>query len=94
MTVESIGLVLIPVTLFVFGAVVAGVRGAIRFAQYMVRSEEAQQRTADLLEEIAGRLGKAEMRLGDHDKQLAVIQWEIDRRNGRGNAGRTAIEPS
>lgn len=94
MTVESIGLILIPVTLFILGGIIAAVRGSIRFAQYMVRAEEAQQRTADHLEEIAVRLGGAESRISGHDQQLAVIQWELDRsRNGQQSAFRQAPEP-
>lgn len=81
MTVNTIGLILIPVSIFVIGGIVALIRGAIRFAQYMVRSEEAQTRTADSVGEISERLSdfmkETGTRLGEHNERLAVVEWEI-----------------
>lgn len=69
------------------GGLVAVIRGAIRFAQYMVRSEEAQARSADTLDEIKTSLAdfktETEKHLREHDETLAVVTWELERSNGR-----------
>lgn len=86
MSVDAIGLIAIPVSIFLIGAIIAAIRGAIRFAQYMVRSEEAQIRTADSMQNISERLEKfmdeTEHRLNEHSERLAVVEWEIGT-NGR-----------
>jgi hypothetical protein len=96
MSVDLIGLILVPISIFLIGAVIASIRGAIRFAQYMVRSEEAQTRTADSTREISERLGafisETEDRLNEHGERLAVVEWEIGT-NGRRATGRPAIKP-
>lgn len=91
MNVDAIGLILIPVSIFLIGTVIAGIRGAIRFAQYMVRSEEAQQKTAESVHEMAAQMGdfmaKTDARLTEHGEQLAVVRWELER-NGISHVGK------
>lgn len=88
MSVDTIGLILVPVTIFIVGAIVAAVRGAIRFAQYMVRSEEAQQSTASSNKEVRDLLSAfmGEMRdefrardevLRDHGERIRVNEYAI-----------------
>lgn len=94
MSVEAIGLIAIPVAIFLLGTIIAAIRGAIRFAQYMVRSEEAQIRTADSMQDISARLTKfmdeTEHRLNEHSERLAVVEWEIGT-NGR--SPRPSVKP-
>lgn len=65
----------------VLGVIIACAKGAIRFAQYMVRSEEAQTRTADSVEDIQKTLDsfmvRTDERLNLHESRLAVVEWEV-----------------
>jgi hypothetical protein len=84
-----IGLVVVPVAIFLLGVIFAAIRGAIRFAQYMVRSEEAQESTAssnkevrDLLSAFMGEM-RGEFRardevLRDHGERIRVNEFAID----------------
>lgn len=88
-SVAVLGYIVIPVGIFLIGALVAGFRFAIGLGKYVVRSEEAQTRTADSNQQIADRLGKymerTDDRLNSHDEQLAVLNYVLkdDKTNGR-----------
>ena len=69
----------------VIGGIVAAVRGFIRFAQYLVRSEEAQTRIAQSNQDIADDLARymrstderfvrIEDVLGTHSQEIAVLR--------------------
>lgn len=87
MSVDAVGLIAIPVTMFLLGAAFAAVRGAIRFAQYMVRTEEAQARTADSNEEMSKKLDafmeRTDSKIAEHAQMLAIHDYELARINGR-----------
>lgn len=91
MNATIVGLIVVPLAIFLLGAVFGGVRGAIRFAQYLVRSEEAQDRMATAIETVATELhdfmGETRDITSNHSEQLAVLQWELNQRNGVPNAG-------
>lgn len=97
MSVEIAGLVLIPVAIFLIGSIVAAIRGSIRFAQYMVRSEEAQTRTADTTEELSKRvelfMTRTEQRLLDHGERLAVVEHDLEHRQNGLRARRHSAQP-
>lgn len=79
------GLIVIPLTVFLLGAAYGAIRGAIRFAQYLVRSEEAQERVADSTQTIAERLDeymqKTDGEIRSLDRRVAVV--EFAQSNGR-----------
>jgi hypothetical protein len=78
-SLDAIAWIGIPLFIFFCGAAFAGIKGAIRFAQYMVRSEEAQDSTASTNIEIRDKLNtfieKTDRKLGIHDQELAVLRW-------------------
>jgi hypothetical protein len=88
MSVESIGLIAIPSTIFVLTLIFGAVRGSIRLAQYMVRSEEAQESTASSNKEVRDTLTAfvGEMRdalkdrdnvLRDHGERIKVVEFAV-----------------
>lgn len=85
-TASIIGLVVVPLTIFVLGAAGAAIAGAIRFAKYMVRSEESLKTTAQSAQQIAARLERfideTDDRLEAHGMDIAVLKWELDGRRG------------
>lgn len=76
----------IPLFLAFCGAVFGIIKGSIRFAQYMAKSEEAQTSTAHSNEEINrkldGFIDKTNAHLNEHDQEIAVLKFAQDRRNG------------
>lgn len=81
MNATVVGLIVIPSLIFVLGAIFAGVKGSIRFAQYMVRSEEAQESTASSNKEVrdmlAAFMGETREVLKDHGERIRVVEYAI-----------------
>jgi hypothetical protein len=81
MSIAVIGYIVIPLSLALLGALVAAFRISIGLGKYMMRSEEAQTRTADSNQKIADQLEKymerTDKRLNEHDEQLAVLNYVL-----------------
>lgn len=79
MTQTVFAFIVIPIAIFVIGGAAAAIRGAIRFAQYMVRSEEAQESIAKSNKEIRDRLDGFIMRAEDDirtlNERMAVVEY-------------------
>lgn len=90
--VQIIGWIGIPLGLAIVAAIVAGIKGAIRFAQYMVRTEESQGRTAVSNESIEKKLddhiAKTDRRLGDVEREVAVLNSWVPHGPGEHNGRR------
>lgn len=92
MSTAVIGYIVIPLALFLVGALVAGFRFSIGMGKYMAHSEESQKRTADSNQQIADQLGtymeRTDNRLSAHDEQLAVLNFVLkeEKVNGRKSA--------
>lgn len=78
----TLGLIVIPVAVFLLGAAYGAIRGAIRFAQYLVRSEEAQDKAANSLENISERLdeymSKTDGEIRSLDRRVAVVEYALE----------------
>jgi len=76
------GLIVVPLLIFLLGASYGAIRGAIRFAQYLVRSEEAQEGAAKSLENIASRLNqymeKTDGEVRTLDRRVSVVEYAIN----------------
>lgn len=98
MNTTVLGLIVVPLAIFILGSLYGAIRGAIRFAQYLVRSEEAQERMASAIETVATELhefmGETRDITNEHGQQLAVLQWELAQRNGTNVAPRPTVKPS
>ena len=95
-TTEIVAWIGIPLFLAFVGAVIGIVKGSIRFAQYMAKSEEAQTSTAHTNEEINrkldGFIDKTKQHLSEHDQEIAVLKYASQRNNG--SSQRRAIHPT
>ena len=82
MDTTVIGLIVVPLTIFLLGATYGTIRGAIRFAQYLVRSEEAQDASATALKDIASRLndymGKTDGEIRSLDRRMSVVEYAME----------------
>lgn len=82
MNATTIGLIVIPVALFLLGAAYGAVKGAIRFAQYLVRSEEAQEAVATSLKDIAHQLDeymkKTDGEVRSLDRRVSVVEYALE----------------
>ena|ERR1039457_963207 len=87
-SVDLVAWIGVPLFLALCGAVFGIIKGAIRFAQYMTRTEKTQDATAASNEEIRSSLStfidKTDERLAKHSEDLAVIQYALG--NSGGNA--------
>ena len=81
MDATIVGLIVIPLTVFILGAIYGAVRGVIRFAQYLVRSEEEQHASTNSLEEIATLLKeymhKTDVELREQSERLTVMEYAV-----------------
>lgn len=81
-TSAIIGYVVVPISVFLLTCAAAGIRGAIRFAQHMTRTEAAQSETAKTNQQIADRLGEfmtvTNDKLNDHSERLTVVEYALD----------------
>lgn len=88
MNVDVLGLIIVPVVLFILGAAYGGIRGIIRFAQYLVRTEEAQDSMARSMSALTERLGehidKTDRKVSSLDRRLTVVEFAIDKKKPRG----------
>jgi hypothetical protein len=86
-----IGLIVIPLTIFILGSIYGAVRGAIRFAQYLVRSEEEQRSSSESLTEITDLLkeymDKTNGELREHGERLTVVEFAVLGKSPRSNHG-------
>lgn len=82
MNATVIGLIVIPASIFILGVIFAAVKGTVRFAQYMVRSEEAQESTASSNKEVRDMLaqfmGETRETLQNHGERIRVNEFAID----------------
>lgn len=87
-TIEILGYVGIPLFLALVGGCWAGVKGLMRFTQFMARSESAQRSIADSNVEIRDKINEANehmnafaektnKRLGEHDQAIAVLNYVV-----------------
>lgn len=81
MSIAAWGLIGIPVAVFMLGAIYGGIRGAIRFAQYLTRSEASQADTARTNQQIATQLNsyiqKTDQRFENHEHRITVIETKV-----------------
>ena len=97
MNPTTIGLIVIPLVIFILGATYGGVRGAIRFAQYLVRTEESQRASANSVEEIATLLKeymhKTDSELREQSERLTVVEFALLGKQPRSVRGIARDEP-
>lgn len=84
--VEIVAWIVIPVAIFLFGATIAGIKGIVKFSQWLAHAQETQDSGRDSLESIANNLKeyteKSDLRFGNIEKDVAVLKsWR-----GRGHA--------
>jgi hypothetical protein len=100
-SLELVAWIVVPVAIFIVGVVTAAIRGAIRFAQYMTRSENSQSSVAQTNKEISDRLSGfvdhtekrfdgIDRHLGIHDQQIAVLDFQ----NGNGHPPKSKVTRS
>lgn len=84
MNATIVGLIVVPSAIFLLGALVAAIRGIIRFAQYFVRAEESADTVAAKLTMVGDTLKeyieKTEARVNTIDKRLTVVEYVLSRR--------------
>ena len=78
MNATDIGLIVIPLVIALCGAVYGGIRGAVRFAQYLVRSEASQADIArtnqNISDQLTGYIKKSDERYENHDRRITVVE--------------------
>lgn len=83
------GLIVIPVVLFLVTAAVAIVRGSIRFAQYLSRSESLQASTEKSNREISDKLerymSRTDEAIGSIKQDVAVLKFALRGNHSKGN---------
>jgi hypothetical protein len=70
MNVDVIGYIIIPLALAVIGGTIASVRGAVKFASYMTRSETFQGSIAKTNQDISDKLTTY---IEQHEKEHKVL---------------------
>jgi hypothetical protein len=82
MSATTVGLIVVPLCIFLLTVIYGGIRGSIRFAQYLVRSEEAQSSAADSLKNVSDRLNeymsKNDGEIRSLDKRMTVAEYELE----------------
>lgn len=75
---EIIGYVVVPLAIFLFGAIGTGIVLIIKFAVWLTKSREAQEGTAKSTEKIADQLvqfiGSTNFRLNEHGERISVLE--------------------
>lgn len=81
----TIGLIVVPVAIFLLGGIFASVRGIVRFAQYFVRAEEAQHALTDSTDAmhkvLTAYVEKTDHRLSAVDRRISVLEYAIGKRS-------------
>jgi hypothetical protein len=89
MSLEVAEYIIIPVAIFLLGALLAAVRGLVKFAQHLVRSEEAQVVTANATQQINEKLGeymeRTDARLNEHAQEIAVLKYAVQNGAAKGS---------
>jgi hypothetical protein len=77
-TSQIVAFIVIPLCLFLAGALAAGIRGTIKFTQYLIRSEASQADIAKTNKQIVDRLDsfveKTNGRFSDLSERMTVVE--------------------
>lgn len=83
MDTTTIGLIVIPVVIFVLGGIYGAVRGIVRFAQYFVRAEEAQHGMSESMDAmhktLSAYIEKNDHRLNSVDRRLSILEYALSK---------------
>lgn len=72
--VELVAWIVIPVSVFLFGALVAAGKGVIAFTRYLVSSQESQKSTADTNKSIDDKLTRY---MDKNDRDMNEVKQDV-----------------
>jgi hypothetical protein len=77
--IDVIAWICVPLFIFLAGVIYGVIKGAIRFAQHMTRSEKTQESIAatntDIRDSMNSFMEKTNTHLNIHDQEIAVLNW-------------------
>lgn len=88
---QIIAWIIIPVVIFLAGALVAAVKGVIAFTRYLVESKESQTAIAKSTDSMDKRLQeytqKTDKRLGHVEEDVAILKYAVHAHGSNSHGG-------